>query len=248
VDRDRWFEMAETLSAVTTDPGSAVTLCSGCRDLLLVSGASISLAAKNVLAPLCGTDSTITALDDMQFTLGEGPTLDAFSQGQPVMEAHLDAELPTRWPVLAETGVGPDVGSVFAFPLGVGAARVGVLTLYQRRASALSRAQHADALIAADVLAHVILSRQGRAPGESLAAEFKEAGSSRAEIHQASGMLSEQIHMSVADALVQLRSHAYATGRPVTTLALAVIARQLRLLRTTDGSIEWDENPRDERQ
>ncbi len=47
----------------------------------------------------------------------------------------------------------------------------------------------------------------------------------RGQVHQASGMISEQLGIGIADALVRLRAHAYAEGRPVNVVAADVVAR-----------------------
>ena len=41
-------------------------------------------------------------------------------------------------------------------------------------------------------------------------------------------MVSVQLDISVADALVRLRAHAFATDRPLTEVAREVVARTLR--------------------
>jgi hypothetical protein len=103
----------------------------------------------------------------------------------------------------------------------------------------LSASQHADALIAADALVHVILAAQGAAPAGTVSPAFRDVGSFRAEIHQASGMLSVQISCTVADALVQLRARAYALDKPIAELSRDVIRGRTRLYRNVDDDIEW---------
>ncbi len=49
-----------------------------------------------------------------------------------------------------------------------------------------------------------------------------------AVVHQAAGMVSIQLDISVGEALVRLRAHAFATDRPLTEVAREVIARTLR--------------------
>jgi transcriptional regulator with GAF, ATPase, and Fis domain len=238
LSRDRWFEIAEILSVVT-HPQAQDTLCARCRDSLSVAGATISLMTDEHMTSFCVSDESMAALESLQFTLGEGPTIDAFETGHPVLEPGLQTSLPGRWPRLASLLHEPDVDGVFAFPLQVGAARIGVLTLYQKPPDEFSLAQHADAFITADVLSHVILARQANARPEMLAKEFQGAASFRAETHQASGMLSEQAQIGVAAALALLRSRAYATDRPIARLAAAVIEGTLRVEWTRDLEIEW---------
>jgi hypothetical protein len=53
--------------------------------------------------------------------------------------------------------------------------------------------------------------------------------SSRAVVHQATGMLVGTLRISVEDALAILRSHAFATGTELTVVARAVVERSLDL-------------------
>ena len=50
----------------------------------------------------------------------------------------------------------------------------------------------------------------------------------RAEVHQATGMVSVQAVLSLAEALLLLRAHAYSAERPILDVARDVIARILR--------------------
>jgi hypothetical protein len=240
VNRERWYEIAEALTLVSISSDPDETLCTCCRDLLGIDGVSISLASSLDLASMCTTDGSIAAFEEMEFTLGEGLDVDALTSGEPSAADHLPGEAASGWPIstaaAADTGLR---GGVYAFPLNVGAARLGVLTLFSDSAAPLSAAQHDDALIVADALVHVILAAQGSTPEDAEPVPFRDAGSFRAEIHQASGMLSEQIGCTVADALVQLRGRSYALGKPIAELASDVIGRRIRLFRNADNDIDW---------
>ncbi|MFD0630267.1 ANTAR domain-containing protein [Catenulispora yoronensis] len=50
----------------------------------------------------------------------------------------------------------------------------------------------------------------------------------RAEVHQATGMISVQLGVSLAEALVRLRAHAWAADRLLADVAADVVARRLR--------------------
>jgi hypothetical protein len=243
MNRERWFEMAEVFASVSDVPGSVDTLCSRCVELLSVTGATISLMTNNNMISLCVSDAKIRWLEELQFTLGEGPSIEAFSLCEPVLEPHFRAALPFRWPALASIVTDISVEGVFAYPLHVGAANIGALALYQKSAKGISPRQHADAFIAADVLAHLVLSSQANAPAGTLAIALRDSGSFRPEMHQASGMLSVQGQTTVASALVLLRAHAYATGRPIAELASAVIGHRLRLVASTDQETHWNAEP-----
>ena len=80
-----------------------------------------------------------------------------------------------------------------------------------------------------EVLTETVLSLQDGAPAGTLAADLDDAVAYRAEIHQASGMVSIQLQVPVAEALVRIRAHAFADGRPLGAVAADIVARRLRL-------------------
>lgn len=233
--------MAESFSLAMLQPPARATLCERCREFLVVTGISISLIDGTDMSSVCVIDDRAAKMDELQFTLGIGPSYDAFHSGKPVLEDQVNAPASTRWPALSEFAGECGINGIFAFPLQVGAARTGVMTAYQTDAKSWSHDQHADALLAADALTHVILSIQAKAPAGDLARGLWEAGLNRVEVHQASGMLSVQAGVSVAEALVLLRSHAYATDQPVASLAVDIIIRRVRIERSGNIDFSWRE-------
>ena len=125
---------------------------------------------------------------------------------------------------------------MFAFPLQVGAARLGALTLYQDRAGPLGDDTYADALVMAEIVTLAFLAMQSGLPDGVLADELGDAGAYRAEIHQASGMVSVQLDINVGEALVRLRARAMADNTTVAHLAAKVISRQLQFTAVTPRS------------
>jgi len=205
-------------------------LCETCAGLLAVSGVGVALVtADGHRLTLRSSDATAAALQNLEDTLGEGPSIDAHRIAAPVAEVDLADPRRVRWPAFAGPAVAAGAAAVFAFPMRVGGAHLGVLTAYQARRGRLSRDQYADAMVFADLATHAILALQaGAAPGV-LAAALEQVGVDRVEVHQASGMVAARLGVGVGEALVRLRAHAYAEGRPLADVALDVIARRLRL-------------------
>jgi hypothetical protein len=127
------------------------------------------------------------------------------------------------------------VRAAFAFPLRLGAISVGVLTAHRAEPGPLTDDQLADALILADAVMLFLLHRQNTAlpsssaPPQSVQAGWEQPETYRAEVHQATGMVSVQLGVPLAEALVRLRAHAYGNGRPISEVAADVVARRLRL-------------------
>ncbi|MCU1393211.1 MAG: hypothetical protein JWM34_1639 [Ilumatobacteraceae bacterium] len=225
---DQWQQMAAAFATAAADT-SADRLCAACMEALGVDGAGITLMDGNQFGPLGVTGHGATALEELQFTLGEGPCHDAFRSGQPVHVTHFDDDAPSRWAPFAELAERTGVGAVFAYPMISDGARLGVLTLYQRESGDLNAEQHDMCEAMADVLALTVIALQLAAPAGTLSPSIDSAARFRAEIHQASGMVAGQLGVPPADALVRIRAHAYAADRSVGSVAADIVARRLRL-------------------
>ncbi|MDH4365795.1 MAG: ANTAR domain-containing protein, partial [Acidimicrobiia bacterium] len=88
--------------------------------------------------------------------------------------------------------------------------------------------QHASALVAAEIAAHALLIMQARAPLGILAAELEASSNFQYVVHQAAGMVSAQLDVSVAQALIRLRGYAFGQGRLLADVARDVVDRRLR--------------------
>ncbi len=133
---------------------------------------------------------------------------------------------------------------MFAYPLLVAGANVGVLTLYQHAEGELTSAQQHDSEALAGVLAETVLSLQDDAPAGTLGAGLEEAVKYRAQIYQASGMVAIQLRISAEEALLRMRAHAFSHDQSVAEVASLIVARRLRLAgddHTIDPPMEEEE-------
>lgn len=223
--------LSRVLAALATSDGATGTvpqrLCQAAVGLLAVSGAASSLLSQGRLgALLCATDEVAAHLEALQVTLGTGPGVDAHRHGRVVLAADLAGAAPDRWPAFTEGALTAGARAVFAFPLQLGAIRVGVLGLYRTTPGPLSDTGFGDGVILTDVATQAILAISARAPGGL--EELIDPVALRAEVHQATGMVAAQIGVSIDEAFVRMQAHAYATGRLIGEVAAAVVARQLR--------------------
>jgi ANTAR domain/GAF domain len=204
-------------------------VCAVAATVVGVAGAGVILGDGRLRAPLCASDPVAARVDDLHFTLGEGPAVDAHRTGVPAAEPDTAGPLRARWPSFGPLAVDTGAAALFSFPLRVGGVRLGAMTLYRGRPGRLTDDQHADALAMADIVVGAVLAHQAGADPGDLASELEALSSSRAEVHQASGVVSVQLGVSVADALLRLRAHAYAEGRALSDVARDVVAGRLRL-------------------
>jgi GAF domain/ANTAR domain len=211
-----------------TSPGPG--LCRAAMELLGMSGVAIMLRRADGPASSFGyTSDAVGELEDLQFTLGEGPGVDAHASGRAVFEPRLDDPVATRWSMFAPAAVGAGMLAAFGFPLRIGAVRLGALDLYHERPGSLTGDQVTDAAALAGVITQTLLAFQASASPGAVPREIDYVENLRAQVHQASGMLSEQLDIDILDALVRLRAHAYAEGRPVNDVAADVVARVLKI-------------------
>jgi AmiR/NasT family two-component response regulator len=117
---------------------------------------------------------------------------------------------------------------VFGFPLRVGSARLGVLNLYQDRPDSFSIEQHADALVVAQIIAHWVIDTQASASPETIERLLESGADFHFVVHNAAGMISVQLGVSITEALIRLRATAFAKNRRVDQVAADVVSRRMR--------------------
>jgi hypothetical protein len=209
---------------------SPARLCGVCVSVTEMSGAGIMLMSAGASeGSLCATDAVSTRLDDLQYTLGEGPGLDAHRHARPILQPDLADPHGSRWIAFSAAAVDAGARAVFAFPLLVGAVGLGAITLYRDRPGRLGDDQHADALVMANVAAMAVLTTQAGAPLDVLADDLSTNASLNLVVHQAAGMTAIQLDVSVREALVRLRAFAFQSGRRLADVAGDVVARRLHL-------------------
>jgi len=208
------------------EPLSLTAVCRRATGLLSMAGAAVVLMADGASASVaCAYGVTVT-VQDLELMLGEGPAGDAYAKGHSVLVPDLALAID-RWPEFARAGAVQGIRALFALPLQFGAAKFGVLVLYQDRPHVLEDDEYASAILLAELVSSLVLDLQAGASVDSLADGLL-AHDHRAVLHQATGMVAVQLGAPVSDALVRLRAHAFASGRPIDEVATDVVDRRLR--------------------
>ncbi|WP_405990676.1 ANTAR domain-containing protein [Streptomyces sp. NBC_00986] len=213
-----------------------VDVCTAAVAALPVGGAGLSAMSRTATShPLCSTDDISEQLEELQLTLGEGPCVDAFLDGSAVLTPDLlTGQLQDRWAVFADAALEVGARAVFALPLQVGAISPGVLDLYADVPTVLDAEQLADALAFADLATLLLLDaridERGGPSGQQAPADrdFGDLDGYRAEIDQATGILTVQLGIGIDEAFVRLRAHAYMRGRRLADVAADIVAHRLR--------------------
>ncbi len=176
------------------------------------------------------TDALSFNLDELQFGLGEGPCIDAVATRAPVFADTLaSAAAQQRWPAFARAAATLGAGAEYTFPLLKGGVSFAVLQTYRREPGPLRAVQiKAAEKLLASFRDRVLLELSERL---SHVDRVPPGVWDRAEVHQATGMVSVQLGLAVEDALARLRARAFANNVPLGVLAHDVVNRKLRFRR-----------------
>lgn len=190
-------------------------------------GAAVVRASRRELETVVhGTDELAYRLIDLHQLLGEGPALTAMAARQPVIITDL-AVTEDRWVGFSSEAVRAGARAYWAIPLQIGVVDLGVLTVHANAPFRLGAPDLASLLTTADQVALALLVPAWPA-GDGSPPPILSA--TRAVVHQACGMVMVQIGGSMLDALVDLRAHAYGSGRTLDAVAEDVVRRRLRFL------------------
>jgi hypothetical protein len=227
VGPDRLARVADVLGDVGGGPvlDRFVVLC---VDMLSVTGAVIAVIGDGQhRGAVAVSNPAYGAVDDLQFSLGEGPCIAADGSAGPVLEPDL-ALAVGQWPAFVSAAVGHGVRAAFAFPLRMGAVHVGVLSLYRDTPGDLDGTDLWDAITLSHIATHLLLELEADLVSGMLPVRLAEMVDHRAHVHQATGMVTAQLEADVATALIRLRAFAWSRDRSIDDVAADVVARVLR--------------------
>lgn len=210
-------------------------LCRAAARTVPASGVAVSVTTDDgVRAMAAASDVTAADADELQFTLGEGPCQEASTSSRPVLIPDLsEASVLKRWPGYTTDVQDQGVRAVFAFPMHVGVARLGALSVYFNEPVVLSTEELGRVLAFVDLATTTLLDGQTDIV-EDLDAELgNDLTSHRSQIYQAQGMVMVQLGVDPIEAMARLRAHAYAGGQRLGDVASDIVGRRIRLREET---------------
>ncbi|MFI9771223.1 GAF and ANTAR domain-containing protein [Streptomyces sp. NPDC052415] len=203
-------------------------VCTAVCEGLGVDGATLSLLTDTPSRQLlAASDDAALLLEEIQFTVLEGPCITAAQTGEPVAVDDLRQQL-TPWPLFGAMACEklPEVGSVYALPLFFGDYVLGSVDLLARRPhaldeSALEQASHvADAVTAALIPTREILLTGNDAPAwepeQVVRAHWFDTS-------RAVGAVAARRRISPEDALALMRAEALRTGRTLADITTDIL-------------------------
>jgi hypothetical protein len=214
---------------------AADRLCAACVILFDIDAAAISLIFDGASSGTLGSSGSAARMyDELQFTLGEGPCLEAVARRSPVLVVDLADPEEVRWPAYGPAMLAHQIRGVYAVPVVVAGEFVGALDFFRTRPGPLTGDDLTGAVAAAELadlpLLDIVDGDLRAAAADPRSNAWAELNAlSRAEVSQATGMLVAQLEVEPAEALVRLRAHAYMTGRSATDVAHDILERRLRL-------------------
>lgn len=220
-------------------------VCETAARLAGADGAAVAVFAPSRSRELVyATDALAQQIDDLQFTLGEGPCLDAYRTGSRQLCPRLDTDVQmNRWPAFCDGAEELGARAVFAFPVLAPSHALGVLELYRRTTGDMDAGQRESASVCARAIADTLLVNWAtHLSGAIDAVAAIEAASSdpdapltpgnqfsRARVYIASGMVAIQLGVSADEGLDRLRAYTYAQGRSISDVAADLVAKRLSL-------------------
>ena len=226
--------LARIMGILRAQRNGATLLGSVCRtavEAMGSNGAGLTLLTKTNRGPICSHGQFASFGEELQFSLGEGPCGDAFDSGELIEVTDLSTGQGERWPMFSPAMTEAGVTSLASFPLRIGGARFGALTLYHSSYGELSFEQVADGYVVAQIASHLIVAGQAQIGEDSVIPEI-EAGFVRMEsVHQATGMVMAQLGIGAEDALARLRGAAFGSGLTLLDMSIHIVLGRVELPR-----------------
>jgi len=158
---------------------------------------------------MAASEESIKLLELFQLQNDEGPCLDCFRTGTPVVNTDLaEAQAQARWPRFAAHAVDAGYRSVHAFPLRHRRTVIGAMNLFNTEAGELKTGDMRIIQALADIATIGLLQERIIRSGEIRTEQLQGALNSRITIEQAKGVLARVHDISVDATFDMLRDYA----------------------------------------
>lgn len=201
-------KLADTLVADFDVVELLTVLVDRCVELLEVGAAGLMLVApEGDLRVMASSSETMRVLELFELQSQEGPCLDCYRNGHPVVNQDLDSA-HDRWPRFTVEALAAGFHSVHALPMRLRGAVIGALNLFHQEPGEMREADVGAAQALADVATIAILHHRASLEAQVLNDQLNHALNSRIVIEQAKGMIAERGGVNMDQAFATLRHHA----------------------------------------
>jgi transcriptional regulator with GAF, ATPase, and Fis domain len=215
--------LADTLVADFDVVELLTILTDRCVEVLEVDAAGLMLVAPDGdLRVMASSSETMRVLELFELQSEEGPCLDCYRTGQPVLNQDL-AAANGRWPRFAAEALAAGFQSVHALPMRLRGTVIGALNLFHVLPGEMQDADIEAAQALADVATIGILQHRAALDANVVNDQLNNALNSRIVIEQAKGMIAERESLGMDQSFARLRSHARGHNLRLVDVAHAVI-------------------------
>ena len=196
------------------------------RVLDIASAGLLTSDSEGVLHVSAATAPTAEHVEVYQVRAAEGPCLDCYRTGAPVLVPDLTLE-QARFPRFAPVALAAGIASVHALPMRVGDTVLGSLDLFGTQPGALSAADLAVGRALAYGASIALLARRAATDRAVLADQLQHALDARIVLEQAKGIFAQFANVTMDEAFAILRRYARDHNRDLPDIARAIVARRL---------------------
>ena len=216
-------ELADTLVADFDVVELLTLLTRRCVEVLDVGAAGLLLAAlEGDLRVIASSSEAVHLLELFEVQAQEGPCLDCYRAGQPLVNQDL-ATMNARWPRFAAEALAAGFNAVHALPMRLRGNVIGALNLFHAEPTLMSDADVAAAQALADVATIAVLQHRAAVEAQVLNVQLNHALNSRIVIEQAKGVVAERQQLDMEQAFNRLRNYARSHNRRLADVARDVI-------------------------
>jgi GAF domain-containing protein len=192
-------------------------------------GAGLTLLEENRSDTIVSTADFVAQIDDIQYSLGQGPCLSAVADRKIVLSGSLGGD--RRWPQFGSRVARLGVHSVVSLPLITEEAVVGAMNVYAHDKNAFTADAGRLGVIFAVPAAIAVQNAQVLAQTKRLASQLQAALSSRGVIERALGIMMSRSGGTEAEALDRLRALSQHQHEKLPVVAQSIVQEAVRRAR-----------------
>jgi len=193
-------------------------------------GAGLTLLEKDRSDTIVATAPFVSAVDAVQYGLGQGPCISAAAKATTMRSGSLGGD--SRWPQFGSKVARMDVHSALSLPLVTSDGVVGAMNVYAHAKQAFSDRSVEVGQLFAVPAAIAVQNAQVLAQTKRLATQLQEALSTRAVIDQAIGILMSRSGVSADEAFSRLRTLSQNQHQRLNAVAQSVVDQAVRRARS----------------
>jgi GAF domain-containing protein len=180
-------------------------------------GAGVTLLADREPLTVTAAGDFVRRVDEIQYTLGEGPCLEAYSRQTVVVVGDFLQE--TRWPRFTQAALVHGLRAVIALPLTVHGGQLGTLNIYALQPGVFDEEAAKTAMLFSQHASVVLANAEAFSRARDQAVNLGEALSSRAVIDMAKGIIMAREGATPDDAFGRLREISQSTHQKLRDVA-----------------------------